>query len=558
LTHNAAGSSPDTIQLKGIGVNASIGIDPFNVSFGNINVGANLEKIIRITNNSDVTPLVVSSFNISPSVFTLPNNDSTITLRPRENYSLRVKFLPTDAIDYSGTLKFNHNAAGSPTSIPLTGTGTRADISIVPQSMDFGNVLVYSSSTKTVKIVNSGNMDLVVSSLSVIGANQDLFSASFAVGLPITIRPSDSAIIAVQFIPNSSGGKSAQLNIGHSASSIPATMIVTGNGASPLISLNPSDNVDFGNISVNSTSNNYITVSNLGTASLTIIALQITGQDEQMFKRVFYTGSEQSENITIDPGKQVVFAFSFTPSSAGAKKAKVVFIHSMGTSEVNFTGGGLISGISAAPHPLEFGNVNIGSFKNLPVVIANTGNVALRVTNFEITGADAFLFSRYSNPDSFGVSFTLDPYSTYTIMVRFRPDLSGYKIASLKVISDVGSATVSLVGNVPTIINPEPPQEISVDDPEDVSGETFLFHSNPNPVKSGYEVSIKYRINLAGEVNLIVYDLLGREVTKLVNGYKPQGLYTINFNTKNLTSGMYFYRLRAPGYEGIKKMIIIR
>ena len=86
----------------------------------------------------------------------------------------------------------------------------------------------------------------------------------------------------------------------------------------------------------------------------------------------------------------------------------------------------------------------------------------------------------------------------------------------------------------------------------------FLRQNSPNPILAGYESTIEYRIHVAGEINLTVYDILGREVTKLVNEYKPEGTYSVTFNTKGLPSGVYFYRLRAPGYEGLKKMIVIK
>jgi len=85
-----------------------------------------------------------------------------------------------------------------------------------------------------------------------------------------------------------------------------------------------------------------------------------------------------------------------------------------------------------------------------------------------------------------------------------------------------------------------------------------LHPPNPNPVQAGYQSSIQYRISKAGEVKLMVYDILGREVSKLIDEYKSEGLYSISFNTKGLPSGVYFYKLRAPGYEGLRKMVIVK
>ena len=59
---------------------------------------------------------------------------------------------------------------------------------------------------------------------------------------------------------------------------------------------------------------------------------------------------------------------------------------------------------------------------------------------------------------------------------------------------------------------------------------------------------------------LKVYDVLGNEVATLVDEQKPAGIYVVEFRIENLelSSGVYFYRLRAGNYIQTKKMIILR
>ena len=59
-------------------------------------------------------------------------------------------------------------------------------------------------------------------------------------------------------------------------------------------------------------------------------------------------------------------------------------------------------------------------------------------------------------------------------------------------------------------------------------------------------------------VTLKVYDILGNEVTTLVNEEKPAGEYDIEFNGSGLSSGIYFYQLRAGSLLETKKMILLR
>ena len=83
-----------------------------------------------------------------------------------------------------------------------------------------------------------------------------------------------------------------------------------------------------------------------------------------------------------------------------------------------------------------------------------------------------------------------------------------------------------------------------------------LFQNFPNPFNP--ETKITYMIKEFSDVSLIVYDLLGREITKLVNQKQHPGTYTIPFSPKNLASGVYLYKLISGSISDSKKMVFIR
>ena len=60
------------------------------------------------------------------------------------------------------------------------------------------------------------------------------------------------------------------------------------------------------------------------------------------------------------------------------------------------------------------------------------------------------------------------------------------------------------------------------------------------------------------KVELKVYDVLGREVITLVKEYQEAGVHTAYFNGQNLASGVYFYRLTAPGISLVRKMLMVK
>ncbi|MFH0736109.1 MAG: T9SS type A sorting domain-containing protein [bacterium] len=56
----------------------------------------------------------------------------------------------------------------------------------------------------------------------------------------------------------------------------------------------------------------------------------------------------------------------------------------------------------------------------------------------------------------------------------------------------------------------------------------------------------------------MLYDILGREVEKLVGEFKPAGRYSVSFNGNNLSSGLYIYQLKAGEFISTKKMVLLK
>jgi photosystem II stability/assembly factor-like uncharacterized protein len=83
-----------------------------------------------------------------------------------------------------------------------------------------------------------------------------------------------------------------------------------------------------------------------------------------------------------------------------------------------------------------------------------------------------------------------------------------------------------------------------------------LSQNYPNPFNPS--TLIKYSLPTEGNVTLKVYDQLGREVSTLTEGFKTAGVYEANFDASRLSSGVYFYKLAASGFEMTKKMLLVK
>ena len=83
-----------------------------------------------------------------------------------------------------------------------------------------------------------------------------------------------------------------------------------------------------------------------------------------------------------------------------------------------------------------------------------------------------------------------------------------------------------------------------------------LSQNYPNPFNP--TTVIDFTIPKAGNVTLKVYNSLGQEIATLVNGYKNASNYKVDFNASNLSSGVYFYTIKANNFTQTKKMLLLK
>jgi hypothetical protein len=92
--------------------------------------------------------------------------------------------------------------------------------------------------------------------------------------------------------------------------------------------------------------------------------------------------------------------------------------------------------------------------------------------------------------------------------------------------------------------------------PEGIASQTSLEQNFPNPFNPG--TVIRYDVATAGQVNLTIYDILGRQVMVAVDELKPPGRYEVAFDGARLASGVYIYRLTAGPYVETRKMLLLK
>ncbi len=83
-----------------------------------------------------------------------------------------------------------------------------------------------------------------------------------------------------------------------------------------------------------------------------------------------------------------------------------------------------------------------------------------------------------------------------------------------------------------------------------------ILSVNPNPFNPS--TALSFELQAAGNVSLAIYDIAGREVTVLAEGWYPAGSYRFNWNASSMASGVYFARLTACGEDNTLKMLLVK
>ncbi len=96
----------------------------------------------------------------------------------------------------------------------------------------------------------------------------------------------------------------------------------------------------------------------------------------------------------------------------------------------------------------------------------------------------------------------------------------------------------------------------SIEYNSEVIKEFMLYQNYPNPFNP--ITNVKFSILNSGDVKIVVYDVMGREVQTLVNERLQPGTYEAMFDGSMLNSGVYFYKMLTDGFAETKKMILIK
>ena len=91
---------------------------------------------------------------------------------------------------------------------------------------------------------------------------------------------------------------------------------------------------------------------------------------------------------------------------------------------------------------------------------------------------------------------------------------------------------------------------------EHIPDKFYLYQNYPNPFNP--VTSITYELPIKSHVQLTIYDLTGKEVMKLVNEFMDSGKHEVKWTGNRISSGIYFYVLKTPHKDIVRKLALIK
>ena len=232
---DSAVGSPQTVPLTGTGVAvaaATVTLTPASIAFPATVVAATSAAQVVTLKNTGTVAVTISSIavgGINPTSF-LEIGTCGTSLAAGASCSIVVAFKPASAAALAGTLSLTDNAAGSPQTVTLTGTGTAA-----PTLTKSVTALVFPATTHlttsaalAVTLTNSGTATLTFNSITLAGTNPTDFVEVNTCGA--SLPPAASCAVYVAFKPAAVAAYTATLSISDNGAASPQSVTLTGTG----------------------------------------------------------------------------------------------------------------------------------------------------------------------------------------------------------------------------------------------------------------------------------------------------------------------------------------
>ncbi len=337
---DTAPGSPRTINLSGVGVAAAAPqaiVSPATLTFTSQAVGTTSPaQNINLTNAGEANLTIngISVTGANASSFPQTNN-CPASLAPEFSCTIAVTFAPTATGPLTASVSISDNAAGSPHTVALSGTGaagTTPVVTFTPASLTFSNVPVNTTSAQqTATLKNTGAAALTITTIAASGTIPGDFAETN--NCPASVAVGGTCTVTVTFTPTSVIDQTGAITVTDNTPNGSDALPLTGSGTAPAVNLSATT-LAFGSQAKGTTSAaKTVTLENVGNAALTINS--ITASKDYNIVSNTCPGS-------LSPGLTCTFGVTFSPTVTGADNGSVSINDNAGDSPqaITLTGTG--------------------------------------------------------------------------------------------------------------------------------------------------------------------------------------------------------------------------
>jgi len=326
ITSNVAGS-PSLVALSGTGTTgtkaAALTATPSSIAFGSVAVGSEETQTIHLENTGG-EPTAISKLTISGTGVSVSGMTAPMTLAAGQTANLTVTYKPAAAGTLAGSVSIASNASNPSVLIGINATATLSTLAATPASFSFGNVVVGSDTSQTIRLQNIGTSAVKISAIT-----PSVSSVAISgVTLPTSLAPGTSATLTAAYKPTAAGSVAGKITVTSNAVGSPTIIDLSATAASSAVKLTPSvTSLTFGSVTVGSSGSGQLTVQSTGNANATISKVTVTGTG-------FVLGSSAA-SVILDPRQTESYTVKFDPKAAGASTGTLTITSNAANSPLN-------------------------------------------------------------------------------------------------------------------------------------------------------------------------------------------------------------------------------
>jgi len=339
----------------------------YSLDFGQVVVGASAQKTITLANGASTAYRLT---NIDPSTdpdFSIPSAGNTVPANGK--LDLAVVFAPTASGTRSGAIVLHtDDPDATAITLNLTGEGAAACSAVTPQTVDFGSVVIHTTSTKTVTLTNCTVLDLQVTPGALQGASAALFAISETA--PFTLKAGNQASIDASYaplVPSALDSASFALTFSDGKS---VTVTLNGTATEGGLRVSPAP-MDFNFVQAGGTRTIPLHLENVGNTVIAVTSIAVT-----VSAGAFALTPDAPLTANLSPGEGIDVPVVFSPTNQERYDGEldVTSSDSVNVIPMALIGYGGGAAITCTPATLDFGAMAVGFSVTVPITCVNTGS----------------------------------------------------------------------------------------------------------------------------------------------------------------------------------------